>query len=251
MTARKLLVAVFAVFALVAGSGVARADNKTEKADFRLTVGDFQDGGFVVAAPGQVQLSAEWRSAGVVRKDTALRLKLIRPNGTVAKEVTGGSPIVLNYTISAAEAAQFKGQQFKVKLSNDVAQPDRDTVTGSLTASFPIATQTLFNNSNAPRDLAPKGAKTAVNFTIPNQPGRVVIDITFRDGLANLKDLVAQLSRPDNIIESTDGGKGLRITHTFSANELALGRNLTLTLANNANLLTVRGIVVVVKYTAN
>lgn len=247
--ARRLIAAALAVIAFA--SGTARADNQTKKDDFQLTRGDFTELAFVPGAAGPIKAEADFKGTGVVKKDIALRMQLVRPDGSIAKEAVGGSPLPLSFSLSAAEFAQNKGKVYKVVLRHNVAGQSDEKVKGTLSVTFPIATVTIFNNSANPIDLGGKGAKTEVSFTVLNKPGKLDADITFKDGVLNGKDLVAQLVRGDGVVVATaNGDSGLSLIRNVSQADLDKGLNWKVRLTNNGNA-TVKGIAVVVKDTPN
>ena len=117
----------------------------------------------------------------------------------MAKEATGGSPLPLVFALSATEFAQNAGKNYKIVLRHNVAGQDDEKVKGTVKVVFPIATVTVFDNSAKLIDLAGQGAKTEVGFAIPNKLGKLEVNIAFKDGLFNTKDLVAQLVRADGV----------------------------------------------------
>jgi hypothetical protein len=242
-----------AAAALLLAVGTASADNQTKTDEFQLTRGDFTELAFKPGAAGQIKIDADWKGAGVIKKDIALRMQLVRPNGSVAKEVVGGSPLPLQFALSAAEFAQNAGKNYKVVLRHTVAGQDDEKVKGTVKVVFPIATVTtvVFNNSANPIDLAGKGAKTEVGFTIPNKVGKLEVDISFKDGLFNTKDLIAQLARADGVsVNAQAGDSGLKLVRNITQADLDKGLTWKVKMTNNGNP-TIKGIKIVAKHTSN
>ncbi len=241
--------AVAAVLLLTAG--LASADNQTKTDEFQMTRGDFTELSFKPGAAGPIKIEADWKGTGVIKKDIALKMQLLRPDGSVAKEATGGSPLPVAFALTAAEFAQNKGKNYKIVLRHNVAGQDDEKVKGTAKVTFPIATVTVFNDSAKPIDLAGKGAKTEVGFAIPNKPGKLDVDITFKDGVFNTKDMVAQLIRGDGTAVTTKSGdSGLELLHTVTQADLDKGLTWKVRLTNNGNP-TIKGIKIVAKFTPN
>ncbi|MFO0825071.1 MAG: hypothetical protein U0792_18440 [Gemmataceae bacterium] len=248
---RRMFLAVVAAAVLVLTTGQARADNQTKKDDFQLTRGDFTELKFVPGAPGLIKAGADFKGTGLVKSDIALRLQLVRPDGSVAKETIGGNPLPLSFTLSPAEFAQNKGKAYKLVLRHTVAGQADEKVKGSLSVTFPIATVTIFNNSANPIDLGGKGSKTEVSFQLPNTPGKLEVAIDFRDGLLNGKDLIAQLIRADGVVvTATTGDSGLKLIRNVTQADLDKGLTWKVRFTNNGAS-TVKGIKLLAKYTTN
>lgn len=232
-------------------AGFASADNQTKTDEFQLTRGDFTELSIRPGAPGIIKIDADWKGAGVIKKDIALRMQLVRSNGSVLKEAVGGSPLPLSFTLTPAEFDAGKGGFLKVILRHNVAGQDGEKVKGTVKATFPIATVTVFDNSANPLDLAGKGAKTDVSVNVPNKPGKLEVQISFRDGAFDTKDLLAQLVRADGTIVATKfGDSDLKLVRNVSQADLNAGLTWKVRLTNNGNP-TVRGIKIVAKFTPN
>ena len=169
----------------------------------------------------------------------------------MAKEATGGSPLPLVFALSATEFAQNAGKNYKIVLWHNVAGQDDEKVKGTVKVVFPIATVTVFDNSAKLIDLAGQGAKTEVGFAIPNKLGKLEVNIAFKDGLFNTKDLVAQLVRADGVsVNAEAGDSGLKLTRNVTQADLDKGLTWKVKLTNNGNP-TVKGIKIVAKFTPN
>jgi hypothetical protein len=80
----------------------------------------------------------------------------------------------------------------------------------------------------------------------------LTIDIAFRDGLADGKDLVVELVRADGVvIARRDGNSELRLVRNISANDLSKGTRFTVRMTNPQTVRTVRGISLVGKFNPN
>lgn len=243
--------AVAAAAVLMLTAGLASADNQTKTDEFQLTRGDFTELTIRPGTPGLIKLEADWKGTGVAKKDVALRMQLVRSNGSVLKEVIGGSPLPLAFNLSATEFDAGKGGFFKVVLRHNVAGQDDEKVKGTLRATFPAAAVTVFNNSANPLDLGGKGSKTEVSFAIPNKPGKLEVDIAFRDGLFDGTKMLAQLVRADGVVVvAKSGNSGLDLDRTVTAADSAKGLTWKVRLTNN-NDREVKGIKIVARFTPN
>src|SRR4051812_19989318 len=82
----------FAAAALFAANlPLASADNQTKSTPIKLTPGDFKELAFVPSAPGVIKANATWNTVGALGlksgKDVPLKMRLLLPDGKVAKEV--------------------------------------------------------------------------------------------------------------------------------------------------------------------
>src|SRR5262249_11093616 len=149
-------------------------------------------------APGTITAQAVFKSSGKGKK-AIIRLEIRRPDGSVAKQKSGGSPLTVSFVLSAAELAKFKGKAWEVRASENVpGQPDIEA-RGQMRVSFPVAGNgngaakgTVFDNSKKPLDLGGEGAETEVKMTLPNKPGRLQVEMTIRDPRARGKKLLVQ-----------------------------------------------------------
>ena len=240
-----------AVAVLMLTAGLASADNQTKTDEFQLTRRDFTELAFKPGAAGPIKIEADWKGTGVIKKDIALKMQLLRPDGSVAKEATGGSPLPVTFALTAAKFNQNKGKNYKVVLRHNAAGQDDEKVKGTLKVTFPTATVTVFDDSAKPIDLAGKGAKTEVSFTIPNKLGKLEVNIAFKDGLFNTKNLVAQLVRADGqSVNAEVDDSGLKLTRNVAQADLDKGLTWKVKLTNNGNP-TVKGIKIVAKFTPN
>src|SRR5689334_6541956 len=96
--------------------GLAQADNQTKTAPVKLTIGDFKTLKFTPGAPGKVSAQMAFKTKGL-GKDVALKLQIRRPDNSVAKEGTGGDPLLVSVNVSAAEIGKFKGKAWEVRVS--------------------------------------------------------------------------------------------------------------------------------------
>ena len=104
LTCRTLVRLALVALALLLGGSSLQAGVAKKDTNFTLTRGDFREVSFTPGAAGAISLRATWNTQGIgQKKDVALNMKLIRPDGSVAKSTTGGSPLVANFNLSAAE----------------------------------------------------------------------------------------------------------------------------------------------------
>src|SRR3954471_6165788 len=127
------LFAAAAVFAAFAAGTLA--NQVTEKFNYRLTAGDFREFNIKPGGAGQIKADADFRGTGLVQKEIAITMKLIRPDGTVAKQAVGGSPLPLVFNLTADEQAKFKGKNFKVRVEN-TSVAKKETITGDVAVKF-------------------------------------------------------------------------------------------------------------------
>src|SRR3954462_5055076 len=118
-TAAHLSLAALTAAALLILGGIAQADNQTKTTSVKLTIGDFKLLKFTPGAPGKISAKMAFNTKGL-GKDVALRLQIRRPDQSVAKETTGGDPLVASFVLSSAEFQKFKGQAWDVRVSHDV-----------------------------------------------------------------------------------------------------------------------------------
>lgn len=234
---RRLILAAVAAFALFAITVDGQANPVNQKFNFRLTKGDIREFPFTPGAAGQIRADADFRGAGVIRKEVAIKMKLIKPDGTIAKEAVGGSPLFVSFNLSASEQQKFKGQRFKVRLENNVPQKDQDTITGDLTIKFDDGKATVLDAKNL--DVGPKATQERA-FSTGGRSGRLTIDVSFRDGILNGKEVISELVQVSNnkILAKADGDSKLKLVANLSGNEGQLKVRIT----NKQTARTVRGI---------
>ncbi len=243
--------AVAAAAILMLTAGTASAENQTKSDNFQLTAGDFTELSFKPGAAGTIRFEADWNGTGAVKKDVALRIQLVRPNGTVEKEAVGGSPLPVTFALTVAEFNQNKGKTYKIVLRHNVAGQPPEQVKGVLKVTFPNGTVTVFNDSARPIDLAGEGAKTEVSFTLPNKPGRVEVEVKFPNPILDVRGLTVQLIRADGTVAATASGKAdVKLSHNVTQAELNKGLGWKVRLTNNGPQ-TVKKIAIVVKDTPN
>jgi hypothetical protein len=255
--------------ALVAGIALAlcstltrttRADTQSKTTNFELTGGDFKLISFVPGAAGAIKIEADFNSLGKNTPDTAIRMQLLQPDGKVAKEVVGGSPLVINFALSAAQFQKFKGKAWQIRLSDDVAQKNTESVKGAVSLTFPIATQTVLNTVV---DVAGEGAEQDTVFQLPKKQGRLDLTVTLPAKLPRLSPRVAvklnlkpadlvtvQLLRGDGKVVATKTvAQGqVDLTHEVSADDLTKGTTWRVRLINNGDDI-ISGIREVAKFT--
>src|SRR5262249_3645426 len=127
--------ALFACIALglsLTMSPMLRADSQTKTTGFELTGGDFKLISFRPAAAGIISAEADFSPLGKSQGNAIIRMQLLRPDGTLAKQVVGASPLRLNFGLSAAEEQKFKGKSFQIRLSDDANPKGPTAVKGQV-----------------------------------------------------------------------------------------------------------------------
>jgi hypothetical protein len=242
------LVGFTAAVLLVVAGGIALADNQTKTSKVKLTIGDFKTLKFTPGAPGTISAKMTFNTKGL-GKDVALKLQIRRPDDSVAKETTGGDPLVASFSLSAAEFEKFKGKAWEVRVSHDVPNQKDKNINGDLSVTFPIATVTIFDNSKNPIDVGGKGAQTEVSFKVPGTaPGRLDVVLEFKDGTFNGKELKAELLQGNKVLVSKVGTSGLKLSKELSQADLSASTSLKVRLTND-NTLAVKKIAIVAKFT--
>src|SRR4051794_15680586 len=252
-SSRTLVRLALVALALLLGGSSLHAGTAKQDTSFALTRGDFREVSFKPGAAGQIALRATWNTQGVgQKKDIALKMQLIKPDGSVAKVVPGGSPLVTSFNVSPAEFSKFKGKNWKVKLSHDVpGEADRDAKNGLLTVTFPDGVDVILDTRNAPIDLAGQQAQTDRVLKVKNVAGTLAVTVDFRDVGKDNKKLTVQILRQDGSVEKTQAiNRGSTITTLVSAADLAAGTNWTIRLLNPERR-EVKGITFLAKFTAN
>jgi hypothetical protein len=250
LTGRSMLrLSVAAIAALALSAGAARADTQTKSHAFQLTPGDFAELSFTPSAPGTISAHANW-SSDWFGPAVSLKMEIRKPDGTLAKDGSGGNPLPLSYTLTNTEFQQFKGHAWKVVVRNNSSQQANVTVSGTLKVTFPISTVTEFNNSASPMNLGSQGAETQVSFNTPNKAGQLVVEISFDDGIFHDLQLKAQLFRGNDVVMTKTGNNSIKLTFnvTPSGSGQSLGWKLKLT---NNTAWVINNIKVVAKFTPN
>src|SRR5439155_13333415 len=177
----------------------------------------FTELSFTPSAPGTISAHATW-SSDWFGPAISLKMEIRKPDGTLAKDGSGGNPLPVSYTLSDTEFQKFKGQAWKVIVRNNSSQ--NVTVSGTLKVTFPNSTVTVFNNSSSPMNLGSQGAETQVTFNTPNKAGQLVVDISFDDGIFHDLQFKDELLRPSggNLVVSMTGHNSIQLTFNMVAN---------------------------------
>ncbi len=128
---------------------------------------------FNALSPGRILMEGTWTAAGPGSVSVALKLMLIRPDGTEAARKQGPAPLRLEYRVSEQEIDSFiaRGRTFwTIKVINS-ADANRREVGGKLRVTVPTLSRkvldtqfTLLGSSNAQE----------IPFLVP-APGKIVV----------------------------------------------------------------------------
>jgi hypothetical protein len=101
-------------------------DDRHAALRFDLAHGAATHVAFTPTAAGYIRATAAWTGP-------ALKMQLIRPDGSVAADAIGESPLTLHFHLRRGEFARNRGKTYRVVLMNTVVSRTGETATGELT----------------------------------------------------------------------------------------------------------------------
>jgi hypothetical protein len=125
-----------AVKARHAMSYTAKQDDSTSKTEVELARGASTVLPFIPSAPGYIHATATWHAVGDPVKPLALKMQLIRPDGSVAADAIGCNPLALHFHLRRNEFKRNQGKAYRVVLMHTVATLGGEVAKGELRATW-------------------------------------------------------------------------------------------------------------------
>jgi len=190
---------------------------------------------FQVFSAGRIVIEGVWNAGAY-----PLHITLIRPDGSVAAQGEGHSPLRLEYSVAEAEADKFNSDspaKWNVKIINSVA-PERREAPGKLRITIPTAPRTLEDTQYT---LLGHGNAQEIPIRVIAS-GRVIVEAEWQNDppetnkAANeAAPLTLSLEHPgtDRIYARRTAKSPLRIEQHITAADIERGKRIVVRLQND------------------
>jgi hypothetical protein len=152
----KKMILVVLLFALWHPDAGVSANTRTLEFPFALSADPRSEfsASFPVLSAGQIRVEAVWRQPTA----SSLRLALIRPDGSEAKDAEGDTPLMLHYRATEQEVDSFQARRpgkWLMKVSNN-STTHPEEVSGRLRITIPASSRVLIETQFSVRPDCPR-----------------------------------------------------------------------------------------------